>query len=79
MPRLSALKNVELPLIYSRNSSFWSRRKRAKVALERVGLAERIRHRPNQLSDLGYGAEVLPTSVLFGYSKTSEVYRTDAS
>ena len=47
--RLSALKNVEMPLIYSQNG-WWSRRKLAKEALERVGLAERIKHRPNQLS-----------------------------
>jgi putative ABC transport system ATP-binding protein len=49
MPRLSALKNVELPLIYSRNG-WWNRRKRAKQALETVGLADRMQHRPNQLS-----------------------------
>jgi putative ABC transport system ATP-binding protein len=49
MPRLSALKNVELPLIYARDG-WWGRRRRAKEALERVGLAERIHHRPNQLS-----------------------------
>jgi len=49
MPRLSALKNVELPLIYSRNGWF-SRRSKAKAALNRVGLGDRIRHRPNQLS-----------------------------
>ena len=47
--RLSALKNVEMPLIYSRNG-WWSRRKRAKNVLERVGLEDRIKHRPNQLS-----------------------------
>ena len=47
--RLSALKNVEMPLIYSRNG-WWSRRKRAKKVLERVGLRDRIRHKPNQLS-----------------------------
>ena len=47
--KLSALKNVEMPLIYSRNG--WrARRKRAKNVLERVGLADRIKHRPNQLS-----------------------------
>jgi putative ABC transport system ATP-binding protein len=50
LPRLNALKNVELPLIYSRNIGWLSRRKLAKDALERVGLAERARHRPNQLS-----------------------------
>ena len=49
MPRLSALKNVELPLIYARHG-WWGRRKRAVEALQRVGLADRMRHRPNQLS-----------------------------
>ena len=50
LPRISALKNVELPLLYSRNSGWWSRRKHAKASLERVGLAGRMRHHPNQLS-----------------------------
>src|SRR4051794_28961564 len=49
LPRSTALKNVELPLIYSKNG-WWNRRKRAKAALETVGLADRMRHRPNQLS-----------------------------
>ena len=49
MPRLSALKNVELPLIYSR-SGWWNRNRRAKEALRTVGLTDRMRHRPNQLS-----------------------------
>ena len=49
LPRLSALKNVELPLIYARHG-WLGRRKRAAEALQRVGLAERMRHRPNQLS-----------------------------
>jgi len=49
LSQLNALKNVEMPLIYSRNG--WrARRKRAKEALERVGLAARIKHKPNQLS-----------------------------
>jgi putative ABC transport system ATP-binding protein len=47
--QLTALKNVEMPLIYSRNGWF-SRRKRAAEALRRVGLADRIKHKPNQLS-----------------------------
>jgi len=47
--RSSALKNVEMPLIYSRDG-WWSRRKRARRMLERVGLGDRIEHRPNQLS-----------------------------
>jgi len=50
LPRLSALKNTELPLIYSQGNTWWSRRKLAKKTLERVGLAERVKHRPNQLS-----------------------------
>ena len=49
MPRLTALKNVEMPLIYS-PTGWWGRNKRAREALETVGLGERMRHRPNQLS-----------------------------
>jgi putative ABC transport system ATP-binding protein len=47
--QMSALKNVEMPLIYSKNG-WWTRRKRAKKVLERVGLGDRVKHRPNQLS-----------------------------
>ena len=47
--RASALRNVEMPLIYSRDG-WWSRRKRAMRMLERVGLGDRVKHRPNQLS-----------------------------
>ena len=50
MPRLSALKNVELPLLYSRTGGWGTRRRRAKKTLARVGLADRAKHRPNQLS-----------------------------
>ena len=49
MPRLSALKNVELPLIYSPDG-WLARGRRARAALEMVGLADRMKHRPNQLS-----------------------------
>jgi putative ABC transport system ATP-binding protein len=49
MPRLTALRNVELPLIYSAGG-WWNRRKRAKHSLQTVGLADRMEHRPNQLS-----------------------------
>jgi putative ABC transport system ATP-binding protein len=47
--QLNAQKNVEVPLIYS-HDGWWSRRKRAKSVLERVGLSDRIKHKPNQLS-----------------------------
>ncbi len=50
LPRLNALKNVELPLIYAGDTTWLSRRTRAREKLVRVGLSERIRHRPNQLS-----------------------------
>ena len=49
MPRLTALRNVELPLIYS-PSGWWGRARRAREALTTVGLADRMTHRPNQLS-----------------------------
>jgi putative ABC transport system ATP-binding protein len=49
LPRQTALKNVELPLIYS-PAGWWGRSKRAREALATVGLTERMRHRPNQLS-----------------------------
>jgi len=45
--RTSALANVELPLIYSGANN---RRERALAALERVGLADRVKHKPNELS-----------------------------
>jgi putative ABC transport system ATP-binding protein len=49
LPRSTAARNVELPLIYSRGG-WWSRRQRAREALETVGLADRMTHKPNQLS-----------------------------
>lgn len=49
LPRLSALDNVAWPLIY-RGVGARERRCRAMEALERVGLADRLHHRPNQLS-----------------------------
>ncbi len=49
MSRMSALRNVEMPLLYSKGN--WSSRgRKAKAALERVGLGDRIKHRPSQLS-----------------------------
>jgi len=49
LPRMSAQKNVELPLIYAR-TSWLVRRRKARRALERVGLKGRMTHHPNQLS-----------------------------
>ena len=49
LPRLTALKNVELPLIYA-GVGPRERRRRARELLERVGLSDRMEHMPNQLS-----------------------------
>jgi len=49
LPRATALQNVELPLVYAGVSSR-ERRAMAADALERVGLADRKGHKPNELS-----------------------------
>jgi len=49
LPRASALRNVELPLIYNGTKSE-NRLDKAREALERVGLGDRITHKPNELS-----------------------------
>ncbi len=49
LPRATALHNVELPLVYAGTTSR-SRRDRAAEALDRVGLQQRMSHRPNELS-----------------------------
>lgn len=47
LPRATALKNVQLPLVYT---GVRDRRQRAMEALDRVGLSQRCFHRPNELS-----------------------------
>ncbi len=49
LPRTSALENVETPLIYAGVGKA-ERRRRAREALQRMGLGERLQHLPNQLS-----------------------------
>lgn len=49
LPRLSALGNVELPMVYAGLSKS-QRHQKAKAALEKVGLGDRMHHKPNELS-----------------------------
>ncbi len=49
LPKLSAIENVELPMAYS-GVPIKERHKRASEALKRVGLSERMKHKPNELS-----------------------------
>lgn len=49
LPKMSAQQNVELPMLYA-GVSRDERKKRAQSALERVGLAERMHHKPTELS-----------------------------
>ncbi len=50
LPRTTALDNVMLPMLYDRRGRFPDPEKRARAALERVGLGNRLDHLPNQLS-----------------------------
>jgi putative ABC transport system ATP-binding protein len=47
LPRMSALENVEVPLLYS---GLAGAKEKAQAALDRVGLGDRVHHEPNQLS-----------------------------
>jgi len=49
LPRATSLSNVELPLVYAGYSPS-ERRQRATEALEKVGLGDRMQHKPNELS-----------------------------
>jgi putative ABC transport system ATP-binding protein len=49
IPRSNALRNVELPMLYSGASSH-ERSRRARALLEIVGMGDRVRHLPNELS-----------------------------
>ena len=49
LPRITALKNVELPMLYARVSPK-ARKKRAIQVLEKVGLGDRVNHKPTELS-----------------------------
>ena len=49
LPKLTALENVELPAMY-KGVDRKTRHKKAKIALESVGLAERMNHRPVEMS-----------------------------
>ncbi len=49
LPKMTAIENVELPMVYS-NVPIKIRHEKAKAALEKVGLEKRIHHKPNELS-----------------------------
>jgi putative ABC transport system ATP-binding protein len=49
LPRATALANVELPLVYAR-MSMAKRRQKAHEALDKVGLGDRVKHKPNEMS-----------------------------
>ncbi len=49
LPRMTAIENVELPLMYAGIDKY-SRLEMSKAALEKVGLADRMRHKPTELS-----------------------------
>jgi ABC-type lipoprotein export system ATPase subunit len=50
LSRTTALENVEVPLLYNPSCPRRERKRRAKELLQRVGLGNRVHHRPNQLS-----------------------------
>lgn len=49
LPRMNILENVELPMVYA-GLPVKERRERALIALEKVGLGDRVKHKPNEIS-----------------------------
>ncbi|MEO0114983.1 MAG: ABC transporter ATP-binding protein [candidate division WOR-3 bacterium] len=72
LPRLTALENVELPLVYV-GVNKRLRQKRAQAMLERVGLADRLSHRPNELS----GGEMQRVAIARALVNTPSVLLAD--
>jgi putative ABC transport system ATP-binding protein len=58
IPRADVFHNVELPMVYSGLSSA-KRKKLAEEAIEKVGLTDRMKHKPSELSDSSTGAEIM--------------------
>jgi putative ABC transport system ATP-binding protein len=74
LARASALHNVELPLVYAGSSSS-ERRRRAVSALTKVGLDDRMHHRPNELSG-GQRQRVNEPSILLADEPTGNLDST---